>query len=90
MISIKFLPKRGDNPTVRGQRLYEAFATMTGGGRRQFGFKIRAKNAADAERKLEICLQDGLEDRILDFDVDEYLKKKATSTEGGAAGSTPA
>lgn len=89
MISIRFLPKRGDNPTVGGQRLYEAFAT-TGRGRRQFGFKVRAKNAADAERKLETCLQDGLGDRVIDFDVDEYLKKKATSTEGGAAGSTPA
>lgn len=85
MITLKLTPSKDGEPTVKGERIYDAFISERS-GYEKLGLKVRARNAAHAEEKLLFCFKLELKGKFLDFDPG----KIQLPTEEGPAGSTPA
>lgn len=94
MIQIVFKPERV--PIVRGESLYRAVFNQ-----REDIFFVRARNAAEAERKTMIVMRHELTGKLIDFNADDfpsYERNENGKTEegnevaedGGAADPAPA
>lgn len=65
MIQIVMKPEPA--PVVRGEGLYRVLFNGE-----EIGFRVRAKNARDAERKLMVVFRHELPSKTLDFNADDY------------------
>lgn len=65
MITIVMKPVKA--PVVRGEGLYECEFNRT-----ERMCQIRARNAAEAERKFMVCCRTDLPGKLLDFDPEDY------------------
>lgn len=65
MITIVMKPVKA--PVVRGEGLYECEFN-----RSERMCQIRARNAAEAERKFMVCCRTDLPGKLLDFDPEDY------------------
>lgn len=65
MIQIVFKPEKA--PVVKGEALYRAVFDQ-----REDLFLVRAKNAAEAERKTMIVFRHELRGKLLDFNADDF------------------
>lgn len=65
MIQIVMKPEPA--PVVRGEGLYRVLFNGE-----EIGFRVRAKNARDAERKMMVVFRHELPSKTLDFNADDY------------------
>lgn len=77
MIVFKFSPAKA--PVVSGESLYETFVSTDRSSYGPLGLKVRAKNAADAERKVLFCFRRELEGKTLDFDPGRFASGDRTA-----------
>lgn len=87
MLALKFVPSK--EPVVKGESLYDTFVSADRSHYRPLGLMVRARTAADAEKKLLFVFCHELAGKTLDFDLDKFLENKEsepTNTEGKEAG----
>ena len=80
MIQIVFKPEPA--PVIRGEGLYRAVFNQ-----RENIFLVRAKNAAEAERKTMIVMRHELTGKLIDFNADDfpsYERNENGKTEEGS------
>lgn len=65
MIQIVFKPEKA--PVVKGEALYKAVFNQSEGI-----FLVRARNAAEAERKTMIVMRHELTGKLIDFNADDF------------------
>lgn len=65
MIQIVFKPEPA--PVIRGEGLYRAVFNQ-----KEDIFLVRARNAAEAERKTMIVMRHELTGKLVDFDADDF------------------
>lgn len=80
MIQIVFKPEKA--PVVKGEALYRAVFNQ-----REDVFLVRARNAAEAERKTMIVFRHELTGKLIDFNADDfpsYERNENGKTEEGS------
>lgn len=79
MIVLKFIPTK--EPVVRGEALYDAYASRDRSNYEALGLRVRARNAARAEEKVLFCFRRELSGKTLDFDPGAFAGGKETHGE---------
>lgn len=79
MICIVMKPVR--SPVVKGEGLYDA--VFCGERFSPEPLRVRARNAAEAERKLMICFRHELPGRTLSFDPEDFREYDKEEKENG-------
>ena len=75
MIQIVFKPEKA--PIVRGESLYRAVFNCEG-----LGFRVRARNAREAERKLMIVFRHELSHKLINFKAEDYPAYDKENSDG--------
>lgn len=80
MLVLRFAPAKDKEPVVNGEGMYDTLVSSDRSTYRPLGLKVRARTAADAEKKVLFVFCHELAGKTLDFDLGKFLEEKEAET----------
>jgi hypothetical protein len=76
MLVLRFAPSKDKGSVVKGEGLYDTLVSSDRSNYRPLGLTVRARTAADAEKKVLFVFCHELAGKTLDFDLASFLEEK--------------